>query len=431
MSRRPTPKPTPKTRDGAQKPGGKKNQDKPVWPFPDQVERYRKSDPGMTAHLGSGQWCKRHRGKLYYFGPLDDPEAALAEYRRRWPSIKAGRPTAPASANAISVKDLTNLYHDRVKRKNRSPHTVAKVRRYARLIGPVLGLTRDAHSIGPADFARLRDALDGYAPTTAADVITYARSIFEWGHAARLLDTPPDFGPDFDKPTARELARWRESQRQKRPPLIHPQTFRALLGVADVTWGRAVLLMGMNCGFNAADLAIITPQHIRLPKRDGEYGWLDATRAKNAMPRLGELWPETVEAIRPYVESAGRLEPIFRTRTGRPLVGRSSTGKSGTNAVKNRFDRWRIAAGCEHHVFLDLRRTFSTVGLAVSDQETVRIVMGHSQTKNITMTYAQRYPPWKVKDCCRGVRAAMLGVKWERAREERLSGRAVAREVFG
>jgi len=386
----------------------------------------------MTAHVGSGQWSKRHRGKLYYFGPLDDPDYALAEYRRRWPAIKAGRPTHPASVGAISVRELTNLYHDRARRKGRSPHTIAKIRRYVRLIGPVLGLTRDAHSLGPQDFARLRDALDAYAPTTAADVITYTRSIFDWAFSARLLDRRADYGPDFDKPSSRDLARWRERRRLERPPLVHPKTFRALLSVADVTWGRAALLMAINCGFGAADLAIITPEHIRLPDVDSDYGWLDATRAKTAMPRLGELWPETVAAIRPYVDCAGRLDPIFLTNRGAPIVGRSATGRSGRNAIKSRFDRWRDRVdGAGHHVFLDLRRTFSTIALAVSDQEPVRIVMGHSQAKNITMTYAQRYPAWKVRDCCRGVRATMLGLKWDRVKDDKLTGRAVAREIFG
>ena len=36
----------------------------------------------LTAHL-AGYWCQKIRGKIHYFGPTDDPDAALATWASR------------------------------------------------------------------------------------------------------------------------------------------------------------------------------------------------------------------------------------------------------------------------------------------------------------------------------------------------------------
>jgi len=38
---------------------------------------------------------QKHRGKRWYFGPLDEWEAALEKYEREWPQIIAGRNPRP------------------------------------------------------------------------------------------------------------------------------------------------------------------------------------------------------------------------------------------------------------------------------------------------------------------------------------------------
>jgi hypothetical protein len=43
----------------------------------------------------SGLWCKKSRGKLYYFGPLTDSDATLEKYEAQKEALHAGRtPTA-------------------------------------------------------------------------------------------------------------------------------------------------------------------------------------------------------------------------------------------------------------------------------------------------------------------------------------------------
>jgi hypothetical protein len=51
--------------------------------MPTQIKKPRPDFP-LTIHKGSGQWCKKVRGKTHYFRPLDKPQEAL----NRWLDVK-------------------------------------------------------------------------------------------------------------------------------------------------------------------------------------------------------------------------------------------------------------------------------------------------------------------------------------------------------
>ena len=55
----------------------------------------------------SGQWCKKHRGRNYYFGT--DKAEALKRYASQWDDIQAGRAPRPR-ADAVTVADLANHF---------------------------------------------------------------------------------------------------------------------------------------------------------------------------------------------------------------------------------------------------------------------------------------------------------------------------------
>jgi len=66
------------------------------------------ADFPLTAHP-SGQWCKKHAGRQYYFGPLRDCKTALARFNREWKYIIEGRtPPAVASAGGPMTSTGTN-----------------------------------------------------------------------------------------------------------------------------------------------------------------------------------------------------------------------------------------------------------------------------------------------------------------------------------
>ena len=67
----------------------------------------------LTAHT-SGQWCKKIRGKVHFFGVWADPQAALEKYLKVAADLHSGRQPLPGTVSPedISVKDLCNRYWD-------------------------------------------------------------------------------------------------------------------------------------------------------------------------------------------------------------------------------------------------------------------------------------------------------------------------------
>jgi hypothetical protein len=58
---------------------------------------------------GTGRWAKKIRGKLHYFGPWADPDAALKKYEEQRDALHAGRKRREESGG-LSVKELCNQF---------------------------------------------------------------------------------------------------------------------------------------------------------------------------------------------------------------------------------------------------------------------------------------------------------------------------------
>src|SRR5438552_5621334 len=79
-------------------------------PPPDKAGKPAKPYPEfpLTAHP-AGYWCKKIRGKLHYFGPWSDPDAALAKYLKQKDDLHAGRKPREATDGA-TVHELVNKF---------------------------------------------------------------------------------------------------------------------------------------------------------------------------------------------------------------------------------------------------------------------------------------------------------------------------------
>jgi hypothetical protein len=71
----------------------------------------RKPHPGfpLTAH-SNGQWCKKTRGKVHFFGVWADPDGALDYYLKVARDLHAGREPQAVLGDELTLKKLGNEY---------------------------------------------------------------------------------------------------------------------------------------------------------------------------------------------------------------------------------------------------------------------------------------------------------------------------------
>ena len=98
----------------------------------------------LFAHL-NGQWAKKVRGKLHYFGPWSDPNAALDEWVRQKDDLLAGRTPRPKTGQ-LTVKELADRFLTSKKLKidsgELSPRTFADYLDILQHVANVLGKNR-------------------------------------------------------------------------------------------------------------------------------------------------------------------------------------------------------------------------------------------------------------------------------------------------
>jgi integrase len=160
---------------------------------------------------------------------------------------------------------------------------------------------------------------------------------------------------------------------------------------------RAMVLLGINCGYGDTDCSALTFEEIDL-----DAGVIDTTRhksrrSKKPIIRRCLLWPETVKAIREYLEV--RPAPgdgvddqlVFLTRKGNLwVVERITDGKVGLprliaySSVQLRFREFAVKAGIrskgkgDGRSFYTLRRTFRTWADEALDKHAADLIMGHN-----------------------------------------------------
>lgn len=265
----------------------------------------------------TGQWFKRHKGRNYYFGT--DRDAALRRYLDEWPAIVAGVPrTEAGDPAALTVAELANrfLHHkrQRVDSGELSAEVWSHYRRMSLSVLAVLGRERAVATLAPGDFGRVRaDAAARMAPTTLTTFLKHARAMFAFG--AELTDRPARYGGQFDLPAAKTLRLHREA----RPPKLLPaDVLRRLIDAADPVL-RAMVLLGLNCGFGATDLSELRERHLAT-----RPGWVVLPRRKTGVGRRCPLWPETVAALdaarpcRPAPADPADRDRLFLSQKGLP-----------------------------------------------------------------------------------------------------------------
>ena len=352
------------------------------------------------------RWAKTIRGKMYYFGPWADPDGALKRYLAEKDALFAGR-TPRAAAEEVTVKVLCNSYLNRkqelVDAGELSPRTWKNYVEAATLLVDTFGTGRLVADLHEEDFAKLRRAMSAkWGPVRVRDFIQRVRSVFKHGYEARLLDVPMRFGTGFTRPTKKTV---RLARAKKGPRMFEPAEVRALAfgaevavkGVAKLVRGstslRAMILLGVNCGFGNADCGTLPLSALDLAR-----GWVNFPRPKTGVDRRCPLWPETVAALREVL--AGRHEPKDPADAG--LVFITSAGLSWhkdieDNPISKQTRKLLDALGIEgNRNFYALRHTFETIGGEAKDQVAVDHIMGHARD-DMASVYRERISDARLK----------------------------------
>jgi integrase len=339
---------------------------RPAKPYPDFP---------LTPHP-AGYWCKKIRGKIHYFGPWDDPDGALAKYLEQKDDLHAGR-TPRAALAALTVKDVANAFlnarRQAMEAGELAPRTWADYKSIMDMMVEGMGKARLVSDLAPEDFAALKNRLaKRNGPHRMCTVIQVIRCAFKHAYESGALDRPMRFGPAFKRTSKKVLRLHRAKQGVK---LLAAGEIHRLLDAAG-TQMKAMILLGINCGFGNTDCGTLPLRGLDL-----ERGFIDFPRPKTGIPRRCPLWPETVAAIKEALASRPKpKKEDHNTLTFITKYGGSWSKDDNAGPVTQEMGKLLRSLGINGRNrlgFYTLRHTFRTVADEAKDQPAADFIMGH------------------------------------------------------
>ncbi len=195
----------------------------------------------LTLHP-TGQYCKRIKGKLYYFGV--DRRKALERYLEQATYLHTGKGSKPKSTtDSLSIKTLCNLYLEHQESGvaigeiefHHFNDQISILRNFVKFISP----NRLVSEIPTVELQNYRTKLIkmGKAAYTINNVIATIKAMYNWAMDNEVIDNIPNLKaikkvviPKPEKPTFTVV------QIQK---LLENTSAQM----------RAMILLGLNCGF--------------------------------------------------------------------------------------------------------------------------------------------------------------------------------------
>jgi integrase len=376
----------------------------------------------LTPHP-NGQFCKRIRGQLRYFGTVADPEAALKSYQRHCEALHAGRMQQVPKGDALTAAALANEFlkykEQRRASGNLKPGTFVECHRHCERFVNFFGGGREVASIDRRDLEGFRAFLgDGVNAITLNNRVGGARSILKFAYEQELVDSPIRFGVAIKRPE-RRLLRLAKAQAGRKH--FHADEIRRILAVAPTAL-KAMVLLGINCAVGNTDIGEMPTSAIEF-----EHGVMDFPRVKTGVQRRCPVWPETLDAIQASIEETQKRKVdripeakglLFVTREGNPYVRvkyevRDGRPKAVTHdAVKSLMQRAMGKAGIDSPGlgFYGLRHSFETIGAATGHQVAVDHIMGHAPlSSDMGSNYRQRVADEALESVTNHVRAWLFG----------------------
>ncbi|MEO2107647.1 MAG: hypothetical protein ABGZ36_18650, partial [Actinomycetota bacterium] len=165
----------------------------------------------LTAHR-NGQFCKKIRGQLVYFGSVNDPDAALKRYLRECDFLLSGSSRQEARIQAASqnnragegldVDELVNRFLgdklDQVEQGQLEHRSYLDYERTGRMIIKAWKRNTLVSKLTSGDFARLKKSFHaGRALKSVKGHITRTKVMFNHAFDTRMLEVPAFYGQQF------------------------------------------------------------------------------------------------------------------------------------------------------------------------------------------------------------------------------------------
>ena len=138
----------------------------------------------------NGSWARKIGGRLCYFGPWSDPDAALRLYNEQRADLEADRrPRTPSSG--LTVRELANRFltykESRVDSGELNRRTFEDYHRACKCVIDEFGKDRGVGDLDTDDFAQLRMRLaKRFGAKALSNMITWVRSVFKYASDNRL-----------------------------------------------------------------------------------------------------------------------------------------------------------------------------------------------------------------------------------------------------
>ena len=198
--------------------------------------------------------------------------------------------------------------------------------------------------------------------------ISNLKTLFHWAQKNDILRQIPNIDA---------VSRSKIVNKQRR--IFTHEEINTLLAVAD-TKMKAMVWLGLNCGFGCTDCSELQWKHFDLVN-----GRVVFPRGKTGVPRDLPLWPETIDALK-AVSKKGKL--VFYTAKGNPFVrsvlkidAKGNEKYSPINSIATKFARMIKRAGLDVPKgtgFYTLRRTAATMAAQSGDPFAVQRLLGHA-----------------------------------------------------
>lgn len=345
----------------------------------------------LWLHTPSGQWCKKIRKRLFYFGT--DKDKALEEYTRERANLEAGNPRRP-DQQAGDLLSLHRLVNDFLVFKRHQVATCELTQRSfsdyydscERLLAH-FGKEQAVSTLAPTDLLAYREKLaKTRGPHAIGTEVGRVRVLLRFAFEQAMIDRPIRFG-EFKKPSK---AAFRRSRAEVGVRLFERPELLRILESSDPLM-RAMVLLGVNCGFGNADVGTLPQKAI-----DWRNGWINYPRPKTGIERRCPLWPETVDALkkaidqRPNPKNPDHDGLAFLTKYGLPWHQDNGKRQSPLSAefrkLLTRLDLYRRGLS-----FYTLRHVFQTTAEEIGDETATRLIMGHTDA-SMSAVYRERFP---------------------------------------